>query len=214
MKRSVWIGVVAALTIAVSSTAAQAAPFTLDFSDSSVWGGADGEIVFTTDVPGFTVNLGSVNGLLSQTGAGLGVKPLGGDDEISCIGFTCEFVVSGFEPSQFVHEIEISRLFDAPGHWGEDESGYYRINGGDWTKFNADSATGNLTLAIGQGDVSSIAFASFDGWGISDFAVKSITVEGPLNISEVPEPASMVLLGSGLLGAFAQRRRKKNQTTV
>ncbi len=43
-----------------------------------------------------------------------------------------------------------------------------------------------------------------EGWGLNH-----VTVEGPLH-SDIPEPATMALLGLGLLGAVATRRRARD----
>jgi hypothetical protein len=88
------------------------------------------------------------------------------------------------------------------------EVGYYSINGGGWTAVNG-LAGGNVTVNIAPTLVSSIVFG-YNSLTLWDFTVKSVT--GDFQTTQppsVPEPTSMVLLGTGLAGLVARARRKK-----
>jgi len=89
------------------------------------------------------------------------------------------------------------------------ERGYYRLDGGAWTAFDATSNSGNLLVTLAPTWVSSLQFGfspSYDG--DSDFNVAELT--GNLaTTAPVPEPTSMLLLGSGLIGLASRLRKRR-----
>lgn len=208
MTRRFWITAIAAAVFAFGAAEAKAAPITLDFA-SSLYNGADGSSLFFAVDQGVLVGVASGPGsTISHTAQGFGVNsgvPFEDPNEVGA----AELLLTGFVPSQFVYSVQIERFFS--NEFPAPETGYYSINGGAWTPFVATNTSGLFTLNLGLSGVDSIAFSGAGNLLFNDdYAVRSITVEGPrVNQNPVPEPASMILLGSGLVGAFAHRRRKK-----
>jgi hypothetical protein len=66
-----------------------------------------------------------------------------------------------------------------------------------------------ITVTSGKTDGTSISGVTFDfGTGSGDLAPEPGTLSGPNNPPSVPEPSSLFLLGTGILGAAGMLRRK------
>jgi hypothetical protein len=77
-------------------------------------------------------------------------------------------------------------------------------DGSTQTQF-VDGDTGALTFGFIGGHVSSLTITDVSG-GAGGFSIGRLTMTQP-----VPEPATMLLLGSGLIGMFGFKKRKKNK---
>lgn len=200
--------VFAAALAFVAFSAVQASALTIDFTNN-VWQPdflADNKTVGNTSVYSTPDNAGL--GALSWSNTdGFGVTslvdldPTIGTAERVRVQFSQPFTLTSFLFGGLV-----GANIPFVGYIGE--VGFYSINGGSWTQVNGNSG-GNVTVNLAPVVVTSIAFGYTTGT-LSDFTVKNLvgdfqTTQPP----SVPEPTSMVLLGSGLVAIAARARRKK-----
>jgi hypothetical protein len=186
-------------------TAAQASAVTIDFT-SSLWnpGSGDddhtvGNVTVEADGPGNEA-------LVWSSTNGFGINSDGNDsnqieeDENLEITFAQLFSLTSFSLTEL----------------GNSEDGYYRYrNGGSswssWIKFDGTSS-GNKTVLVSPTLVTALQFGFPDWFDENDrFYVKNLVgdYQQTQNPPSVPEPTSMVLLGTGLAGLVARARRKR-----
>lgn len=181
-------------------TAVQASAVTIDFA-SSAWAGAHNDESYTMD--SVTAIAQGEDAELRYSGSwGLGINS---DDDNS------PNEVEQYESIRLNFASAFNLTSFVVGRLGTTEIGYYRLNGsGAWTQFGGAGSNGFTTINLTT-TVTSIQFGypwTYDGG--SEFYLKSITGDfGSQSPSAVPEPTSMVLLGTGLLGLAARARRKK-----
>jgi hypothetical protein len=200
--KKVFLGALAICAL----SAVQASAVTIDFSDN-VWnpGFNDSKTVGNTTVESVPqIPLGILDW---DTNDGFGVaswaNPNGqvGFLELLDISFAQSFTLSAFS----ITELERN----CGRHGCDSEVGYYRVNGGPWQSFTATSSSGNLLVNLAPiAGVTSLQFG-LSGISSDDFRVKSLTGEFSTQPSAVPEPTSMVLLSTGLVGLATRLRRKK-----
>lgn len=203
MKRAI----VAALAF-VAFSAVQASALTIDFTNAAWAPPAFADTVTNGNTTAESIPDNSGLGALSWTSTdGYGVITLANilDPQIGAfeglrITFSQPFTLSSFLLGNLV-----GQSYPFVGYIGE--VGYYSINGGGWNQVQG-TQSGNKTVNLAPIAVTSIVFG-YDGFALSDFTVKSLTGEFATQPPSVPEPTSMVLLGTGLAGIVMRARRKK-----
>jgi hypothetical protein len=191
----------------VAFSAVQASALTIDFTNPA-WQPAalaDTKTIGDTTAKSIPDNQG-LGALSWSAGGGFGVISLLnlpsqiGAFEGLRVTFSQPFTLTSFVLGDLV-----GQNLPVIGYWGE--VGFYSINGGGWNQVQG-TQSGNKTVNLAPIAVTSIVFG-YDGFALSNFTVKSLTGEFAQTPPTVPEPASMLLLGTGLAGIAMRARRKK-----
>ena len=200
-KATACLGLLAGIlmVMGVVATSAQAHTTSIGFVPGTVFG----DVTFWTGSyfhGGTVVNEGSIT-LTGTSGAALGFGSVTQDFDIAPVSLKPTGLVDGtnnfYWPDGFGSPLDMSLTSD-PGIAG----GVVFWQG---TTFSGLVA-GTYDFSCGAGGLDCGDTAQWDDWGPGTESITLTTAD----ITPVPEPASMILFGSGLIGLAAWRRFKKN----
>lgn len=218
MKKTYLIiaNILALLLVMNASATIITGPLAIDFR-SETWAPPEGGNTFEegpVTVAGITVYP-----YVDNDPDGIGILYQDPDDGLGIFAGELDEINAGeeleifFEEPQYLNGFWITDLFDAPDGGAGGESGMvslfgYNTDGDAW--FNtiffsgsqADQENGELFVSFGEDILLSNAiFAPDDESSGSEFSIAGFTA------TPVPEPATMLLLGAGLIGIAGARRK-------
>lgn len=205
------------LATALTTMAPLSLGATLDFTDTAIWGGANGATSFMATDDGITATLIATGGNMTtnatgdQAGCAASIAPLAClgdgigivDDEVS--GGGTQSLTLSFDSAVNVNSISFLDLFDE--NPAESVTLLVMFAAGGSSSFTATSPGSNpggfLEWTAGPlNGVTSIEFSAATLSSSNDFALAAA------NVSAVPLPAAAWLFGSALLGLVTVARRK------
>lgn len=205
-------------------SAGSASAAVVDFTDSSVWGGATGAQSASTTIDGIGVTASAQpaaqGATLTQSDQGLGVNLGDGSSWTAQQIEGAEVLTIGFDEAVTIDEVYVTSLYE----WGvfgivwQDESGSFYYNdiygNAQGGSFNADTWTGDQAVAVDSAATQSISFVAqgdWSNWQSNEFSIAGLSFTAA-NTATVPEldsnathSALTLLLGASLV--LAGRRR-------
>jgi hypothetical protein len=195
----------------------------IDFR-SGDFSSADGLPSFTYNPAGLTINANPSGARLYQDSTdGIGIRHSYENDEIE----GSERLHLSFSTPQYLEKITFTDLFYESKNYGSGsfyEKGQYSFDNSNWVSFQADfsqqsGTNGELTLSFASNPIITSVWFSAPGrqnWDNNyrgyledhEFSVAQIGVSSAaVDVSPTPEPSTMLLLGSGLVGLVGFRRK-------
>lgn len=211
MQRAAIVVLALASSFLIVPASVNASPITIDLTNGALYGSLTGVSAGPIVDQGIPISITSTGGTLTQSSEGVGVN---GSNWFQDPGEVGEGEQLNFTfPTTTLYSFGLQQFFPNELFGFYTEKGQYSVNGGAWTNFSAISTLGTLQVSFGPGllNVNSLGFRApgfFDDYSVAQFSVEELS-----KVQQTPEPASMLLLGTGLAAAAARRYRSRKPAT-